>query len=577
MAELRRLLLEPEQTQINNILERLNNPRVRARELSRTLPDAIRLRNAQDESLKDALGPTVVSAFHASVKKDPHPIAAAISPLMGPAIRRYIGVAISGLLQSFDQTLKYSLSWQGVKWRWEALTTGKRFGEVVLYHTLLYRVEQVFLIHKQTGLLLQHVAAPTAETQDADIVSGMMTAMKEAIGNFGRDSFGLQQGETIDTLDLGSEEVWFEAGPKAILAALIHGQAPQTLRQDLLAPTLEAIHIEQREALEQFDGDNSSFVATRPHLEACLQSRYQGLKDPAQFKVPVYVWLGLFVLLAALGTWAFFAWRDDSRWQAYLQRLQSEPGLVITETDKQNGKRVVAGLRDPLAADPNEILRRETQLDPNAVTGQWQPYQALEPKFILTRAQTLLDPPPGVTLSLENGALSARGTALTQWIAEARRFARALPGVTSFDDQQLINQDLQQNINLIEQTILRFNSGTTQLTGGQTQTVQSLLATMQQLIAQASAVQRVPHFELIGHTDTEGDESLNLKLSQERADRLLTMLSSKGISASLLAATGAGSQAPVRKESSSADKPFNRSVSFKITLRSLSQAGKERQ
>ncbi|MBK9316064.1 MAG: hypothetical protein IPM55_17745 [Acidobacteria bacterium] len=38
LAELRRLLIEPEQTKIDNILERLNNPRVRAREISRTLP-----------------------------------------------------------------------------------------------------------------------------------------------------------------------------------------------------------------------------------------------------------------------------------------------------------------------------------------------------------------------------------------------------------------------------------------------------------------------------------------------------------------------------------------------------------
>ena len=103
MAELRRLLLEPEHIQLSNILERLNNPRVRAREMSRPLPEAIRIRNAQDDTLTDALAPTIVTAFHNSIKKDPRPVAEAISPLMGPAIRRAIAIALSGFVQTIDQ------------------------------------------------------------------------------------------------------------------------------------------------------------------------------------------------------------------------------------------------------------------------------------------------------------------------------------------------------------------------------------------------------------------------------------------------------------------------------------------
>src|SRR5262245_45828984 len=179
MDELRRLLVKREQVQINNMLERLNNPHIRAREMSRLLSEAIKLRAARDDSLTEALAPTVVTSFHNSVKKDPRPVAEAISPLMGPAIRRAISAALNAMIQSFDQALKHSLSWQGVKWRIEALRTGQSFAEVVLRHTLVYQVEQVFLIHKSSGLLLQHVAARSVETQDADIVSGMLTAIQE--------------------------------------------------------------------------------------------------------------------------------------------------------------------------------------------------------------------------------------------------------------------------------------------------------------------------------------------------------------------------------------------------------------
>ncbi|MGE0887147.1 MAG: OmpA family protein [Blastocatellales bacterium] len=573
MGELRRLLIEPEQVQINNILERLNNPRVRAREMSRTLTEAVRLRSVQDESLTEALAPTVTTALHYSIKKDPRPLAEAISPLMGPAIRRAISVALSSLIQSLDQTLKHSLSWIGLKWRFEALRTGKSFAEVVLYHTLVYRVEQVFLIHKQTGLLLQHVAADASVAQDADIVSGMLTAIQVAIGNFARDSFGSGE-EQIDTLDLGDRQVWFEAGAHAVLAVVIRGDAPETLRLDFFAPAVEAIHIEQRELLDPFNGDTAPFEDTRRHLEGCLQSQYQGRTDPAQFKIPAYIWLLLTAIIIALGVWGFFAWRDARRWNAYLDRLKSEPGIVVAETGKQNGKRFVSGLRDPMAADPVTILRRETPIDPASVVFKWEPYQALEPRFIQERASNILDLPATVDLKFDNGVLKANGTAPHDWIAEARRLSRVLPGVTSFDEENLIDEDLKEPLMLsrkIEQQVILFNMGAPQITPGQQQVLRDLISDIQTLSRLAPAAGRTVQIEIIGHTDTEGDDDANLTLSKARAERIFSILLSNRINKDSLIVTGVGSTQPVRPETSQADKRFNRSVSFKISLLSPRQ------
>jgi OOP family OmpA-OmpF porin len=58
-----------------------------------------------------------------------------------------------------------------------ALRTGTSFAEVVLLNTLLYRVEQVFLIERESGLLLQHVRSAAVRTEDADMVAGMLTAI----------------------------------------------------------------------------------------------------------------------------------------------------------------------------------------------------------------------------------------------------------------------------------------------------------------------------------------------------------------------------------------------------------------
>lgn len=578
MAELRRLLLEPEHIQLSNILERLNNPRVRAREISRPLPEAIRIRNAQDDALTDALAPTVVTAFHNSIKKDPRPVAEAISPLMGPAIRRAIAIALGSFVQTIDQALKHSLSWQGFKWRFEALKTGKPFAEVVMYHTLLYRSEQVFLIHKQTGLLLHHVAADPTITKDADVVSGMLTAMQVASLSFGRDSFGSDGADDKppDTLDLGNDrEVWFEAGPHGMLAVVIRGQAPESLRSEFFVPALEAIHVEQREAFDTFSGDASAFEGARPRLEECLQSQYQGRSESADYKIPAYIWLLLAALIIGLGVWGFFAWRDARRWNAYLERLKSEPGIVIAETGKENGKRFIAGLRDPLAADPLAILRKETVIDPASVALRLKDYAALEAPLVLARAKNLLEPPPSVELKFADGTLSASGSASHYWIDEARRMARALPGVVKFDDRNLIDEDLKEPEALrqrIEQQVIRFARGGSQLAPGQTENLKALIADAQKLAAMAPAAGRALRIELIGHTDTEGEDSANMALSRQRADKILFMLTSKQLPANSLTAVGVGTMQPVRVETSEADKEFNRSVSFKVSLLDPRQA-----
>ncbi|MGH9843141.1 MAG: OmpA family protein, partial [Blastocatellia bacterium] len=563
LAELRQLLLAPEQQQIANILERLNNPRVRAREMSRALTESVRLRTARDDTLTEALTPTVVTAFQGSIRKNPKPVADAIAPLMGPAIRRYISMMLNGMVQSFDQALKYSLSWQGMKWRLEAARTGKSFAEVVMLHTLVYRVEQVFLIHKPSGVNLNHVSAESVRAQDADIVSGMMTAIQEAIKSFAQDSFGSAQDETIDRLDLGDREVWFEAGPHAVLAVLIRGKAPESLRGAYFVPALEAIHIEMGETLQSFDGDDAPFELVRPHLESCLLSRYEGQTGETGFKIPRYVWLLSALLVAALAAWAFFAWRDQRRWDAYIETLRQTPGIVITEEGKRGGKHYVAGLRDPLAARPADFLDQHNLKLESVDLQNWRPYQAFDREFVLQRARQLLSPPPGVEINIGDDTLMATGAAPAAWIAGARRFALAVPGIAAFDERSLVSEEARR----IEEQTIRFITGTAQLVAGQEPALQSLVADVRRL-TQADAGARI---EITGHTDTEGSEATNQRLSENRAARIRSLFAAKGAGNDILSARGVASSEPVRAEASEADKPFNRCVSFRVK-----RAGEER-
>jgi len=66
---------------------------------------------------------------------------------------------LDGMLQSLSQTLEQRFSWRSCRWRWGVHPTGKPYADDCSPAKPLYRVEQVFLIHRKTGLLLQYVAA----------------------------------------------------------------------------------------------------------------------------------------------------------------------------------------------------------------------------------------------------------------------------------------------------------------------------------------------------------------------------------------------------------------------------------
>jgi outer membrane protein OmpA-like peptidoglycan-associated protein len=554
LAELRGLLLAPEQTQLSDLQERLDNPARYAEDVSRVLPDAFALSSSRSKKLTNLLMPTVESAIGVSVKKNPQRLVDAIFPLMGPAIRKAIAAAFSEMVQSLNQTLEYSVSLKGLKWRLEALRTGKTFAEVVLSHTLLYRVEQVFLIHRHTGLLLQHVEAGVGAVQDVDLVSGMLTAIQD----FVHDSFGAERNDALDAMQVGELTVWIERGSHAVLAAVIRGTAPNELRR-LMQDALDSIHVEQREALEAFAGDTTPFASTRPHLSSCIQMQTEAVsrKKPSPILLAAAA-----LILVALGLWLFFSIRERLRWSDYLGRLRSEPGLVVVSEEKHGGKHYITGLRDPMAADPAALLTA-SKIDPRDVAARWEPYYAAHPDFVLARVNRLLDPPSTVTLSVEDGALVARGSAPRDFIKAARTMTQMMPSIDRFDEEDLIDLDAAQGeigaaTQRIEQRAIRFAVGSAELGPDQRDELKGLLLDIQRLGLLARSLRTAFRVEVWGHADQSGSQEVNDRLIAARAEQVMSVLLALGGKQLELEIADPGASSKLRE--------YTRTATFRVKL-----------
>lgn len=518
LNELRQLLFGSEQQQLQQLQHRLDDPHQHATEVSRVLPGAIRLRAQQDKQLTTALTPTVEDSIASSVRTNPKRLSDALYPIIGPAIRAAVAHTLSSMIQSLNETLNRSFSWQGLKWRLEAWRTGKQFAEVVLLHTLLYRVEQVFLIHRETGLLLQQVVAPAVTAQDPQLVSGMLTAIQDFI----RDSFSMQQGEALATLEMGPLQVWTEQGPEAVLAAVIRGEAPEDLR-GLLQEVLERIHLNHAVELSDFNGDATPFEASRPELERCLQSQLATVTArQGEMKIsPLLVAIPLLLLLLFCW-WIFSSWREARRWNEFISRLKAEPGIVVIEAERRGGQYSVSGLRDPLAADPAAMLKT-SQLDAQRVVGRWQSYQDLSPQFVEARARALLQPPRDVSLKLEDGILSVSGPVPLAWAETAAQQARFLPGSPGLRIDHAA-QDA-----LIDSTVFQFLPGSVELTPGQNGDPGRVAEALRMIRLSAALRRAECSLQLTGNADETGPEAMNQKLRRQRAEKIAGLLQARGV------------------------------------------------
>ena len=125
-----------------------------------------------------------------------------------------------------SRALDASLSGRGLRWRIESWRTGMPYAQVVLKHTLRYRIDHLFLIEAGSGLVIHRESAPELSDLDSDAVAGMLTAIQQ----FVRDSVGTEAA-TLDVASVGEHLLWVESAEPDLdlarrFAEAVHGKFP---------------------------------------------------------------------------------------------------------------------------------------------------------------------------------------------------------------------------------------------------------------------------------------------------------------------------------------------------------------
>jgi outer membrane protein OmpA-like peptidoglycan-associated protein len=254
----------------------------------------------------------------------------------------------------------------------------------------------------------------------------------------------------------------------------------------------------------EFNGDVTPFQSSQKHLKACLVGQASKGKQGKS----ILLWLVPSALLLAAAFWLFVSLREAREWKQYVQKLSRQPGIVLTNAEKRGGEYFIAGLRDPQAQDPAELLAG-TGLPAGKVKFALQNYLSLEKRF-----------------------------------AEPRELEAAKKSV--------------------EGRKVHFRPDRAEIALEELDAVEGAAADINALLQRFERAGKPVRIEVVGHTDDSGPESRNAELSQQRANETLASLSAAGVPRERLFTRGAGTTDPLSKGTSERDRAFNRSVSFRV-------------
>ncbi len=541
LQRLKKIILKDDDKRVVNTVKQ------HAREIvGDVISESIHDREKKDHSISTVLTPIVEKSVERSITNQRDKFIGYLYPLMGSLVRKYVSSFLNEILEKTNQIIENSFTYKGLKWRWQAKKAGVSFAQYVVSQTYLFRVEQVFLIHAETGLLLNSVALESEKEKDADLISSMLSA----INDFVSDSFNknTSSNDGVDTIKTANFTLVIKNGPLAIIAAAVTGNMPEDV-PNKLQYSLEQIHQLFNDELQNFNGDNSNLIQTEQLLRDCLVTKVKEEKVP-KTKKP---WYALFIFAVLIAGILYQSLKQDPILKV-LTSLNNEVGINVSKIEKEKNNRYKVELwRDP-AAISIPVWLKQHHIDPKKITVIEQAFISAEPELqqrkieALLKQYQLLAKMNGNTLSLKGKipytSFEVLKTKLINLLGQTQLDTSQLTLITKTPIEKnnrnlqlaLLNDQLAQLSNL-QISFTRNSAELNELAKQQIQ-VQSMRIKTAMHLAKTISINL--GILIIGTSDNQGSDLSNIIISKKRAAVVKNALINNGIDADKLYALGIG-------------------------------------
>lgn len=491
-----------------------------APELALSIKEQIRL---DENAISEALGSQMGKAIKTQIELERDAMVDALYPVIGSTISKYMVEVV----QEINTKVENTLSPDGIKRKIRAKLKGVSEAELILQESIGCHVQAVFVIHKDSGLIIQQVQKRGEPILDADMVGGMLTAIR----SFANDC--IVSGSELDSIDYGNWQIHLEAAGYCYLAIVLQGNPNQKFINKVREIFGDLI-LQHGKEISRFNGDRQKLSpAIKLQLEQLIEP--EDLKPEKTASSPSsLLWLLAFLLALILIPWGIVSYRDrlaNHIEQLTATQLDAAPELSVyrLEPNVKAGKLTVTGrvpsndLRQQAAVIgqqiatkhhlewDNQIQTVELPVNPGLIMGE------------ISRLTELFNQDPQVQIATNYQAenLAIRGFILDQARQESiiKAYAR-IPGIKQTVAE--INNQLPQL-----QERIYFEIGSDQL---------NLAEVSPEIESIIEFLQQYPqlHLKLIAYSDTKGSKKINQELGRRRCLIVRTALIAKGVESSKL-------------------------------------------
>jgi outer membrane protein OmpA-like peptidoglycan-associated protein len=515
------------------------------------LSEALHDREKKDGSVQRIIQPIIAKSVEKSLINQRKDFIDYLYPLVGSLVRKAVSVFFTDFIEKTNEIIENSITAKGIKWRVNAWRSGISFSEYVASQTFVFKVEQVFLIHKDTGNLLKSVVADNFNEEDADLVSAMLTA----INDFVADSFNRSDDRTeqhLDTVKTDDFTLLVRQGPQAILVAAVSGNISREATSQLQI-TLEEIQRIYLTDLKEYTGDSKPFDTADALLQDCLLAEVRDEHQKTS-KKPIFGWL-LVVGVLGIMAWYSFGWWSASHTINKINELEQPPGVLIQKlaADGRYDIKLYA-MRDPAAQEIGAWLSQNS-IEQKYISVAETPFISMDKELITQKISTIVDEYETIDIDTQSMALAGNLELNEYQILKAR--IDRIPGAELFKiNSQAIefidNEiDLSENNAVNEQIFIRlvgeissiqigFDVGETTLSPEQSTGLDKVSEHYNNIERLAKKLNRSTNLVIVGASDSTGERSFNQRLSGQRSLVVREALIARGLKPEHVFSVGIG-------------------------------------
>lgn len=284
------------------------------------------------DKIASQIAPLIGSAVREQIKTQKDDIIDALYPLIGNMISRYVTKSLEDLMRAINAKVQNGLSSNTFKRKLKAKVQGVSESELLLNETADANIQALFLIHKETGIMLAHSQNPNYPVSDPDMIASMMTAIRSFVNDWIEQN---SQHQELGEIDYGGNKIIIEVSSHSYLAVIVEGAAYQTT-YDKIRKTLERIVTLYGDEIRNFNGNLESFANLEIYKELALLLKNDASDVTQEEKKenihPILLFIPL-LLLFLLSYYFYNSYRDNSLEESAKALLHKTPQLTSYRID----------------------------------------------------------------------------------------------------------------------------------------------------------------------------------------------------------------------------------------------------